>query len=166
MVLDIDDGRFAALLSLVSHHHRLGADVPVGRRADRTSEELRARANFRPDSFFRLSKHGHLVKVDPNRKMADQAQSLPGPALLHRTFPTQDTRSKQGHAFANCFSRDWSLLEKDKKRFCGQPDDQQESRRSHCEHYERPEIMIINLPAQWAFFFHGFAGNFYDYRNC
>jgi hypothetical protein len=49
-------------------------------------------------------------------------------------------------------------LEKDKKRLCGHPNDEQEGRRSHCEHYERPEMMIVRLPAQWAFFFHGLAG--------
>jgi hypothetical protein len=31
----------------------------------------------------------------------------------------------------------------DKQRFCGHPDDQQESRRTHCEHYERPEMMFL-----------------------
>ena len=63
----------------------------------------------------------------------------------------------RGHAFANRFSRDRRLLKKDKKRLRGNPDDQQESHSSHCEHYERPEMMIVRLPAQWAFFFHWLA---------
>jgi hypothetical protein len=46
-------------------------------------------------------------------------------------------------------------LKEEKKRLRGHPDDQQESRSSHCEHYyERPEMMIVRLPAQWVFFFH------------
>ena len=60
----------------------------------------------------------------------------------------------QGLVFANRFSRDWSLLKKEKERLCGHPDDQQESRSSHCEHYERPKLMIVRLPTQRAFFFH------------
>jgi hypothetical protein len=44
-------------------------------------------------------------------------------------------------------------LEKEKQRFGGQPDDQQESRSSHCKHYERPEMMILSLSVQGAFFF-------------
>jgi hypothetical protein len=57
----------------------------------------------------------------------------------------------RGHAFANRFSRDWRLLKKDKKRLGSHPNDQQESRSSHCEHYERPEMMIVRLPAHWCF---------------
>ena len=34
------------------------------------------------------------------------------------------------------------------------PDDQQECRRSHCEHYERPEMMVYGLSLQWTLFFH------------
>ena len=56
----------------------------------------------------------------------------------------------RGHAFANRFSRRWRLLKKDKKRPRGHPDDQQEGRRSDGKHYERPEMMIIRLPAQRA----------------
>jgi hypothetical protein len=48
-------------------------------------------------------------------------------------------------------------LEKDKQRLCGHPNDQQESRRSHCEHYERPEMMFVSLSAQGAYFFRYFA---------
>ena len=42
-----------------------------------------------------------------------------------------------------------------RKALRSHPYDQQECRKSHCEHYERPEMMIVRLPAQWAFFFHG-----------
>jgi hypothetical protein len=45
-------------------------------------------------------------------------------------------------------------LKKDKQRFGGHPDDQQECRRSHCEHYERPEMMVYGLSLQWTLFFH------------
>ena len=31
---------------------------------------------------------------------------------------------------------------------------------------ERPEMMIIRLSAQWAFFFHGVVGGSCDCRNC
>jgi hypothetical protein len=82
------------------------------------------------------------------------AAVLQGPAPQSRTFPAQDTRCKQGHAFANRPSRDWRLLKEDKKRLCGDPNDQQEGRSSHCKHHERPEMMIVRLTAQWAFFFH------------
>jgi len=41
-----------------------------------------------------------------------------------------------------------------KKRLCRHPDDEQESRRSHCEHYERPEMMIVSMSAQGAFLVH------------
>jgi len=45
-------------------------------------------------------------------------------------------------------------LKEDKKRLCGHPNDEQEGRRNHCEHYERPEMMIVRLAAHRAFFFH------------
>jgi hypothetical protein len=77
-----------------------------------------------------------------------------GLAPQSRTFPAQDTRCKQGHAFANRFSRDRRFLEKDKQCLCGHPDDQQESGRSHSKHYKRPEMMIFALPAQRAFLVH------------
>jgi hypothetical protein len=60
----------------------------------------------------------------------------------------------QGHAFASRFSRDWRLLKKDKKRLCGRPNDEQEGRRSHCKHYERPEMMIVRLPTQGSSLLH------------
>jgi hypothetical protein len=85
------------------------------------------------------------------------ARSLPKREPHRRTFPVQDTRSTQEHAFANRFSRDWRLLKKDKNRLRGHPNDQQESRSSHCKHYERPKMMSVRLPAQWAFFYHGLA---------
>jgi hypothetical protein len=44
-------------------------------------------------------------------------------------------------------------LEEEKERLRGHPDDQKESDRSHCEHHERPEMMIIRLAAHRAFFF-------------
>ena len=50
-------------------------------------------------------------------------------------------------------SRDWRLLEEEKKRLCCHPDDEQ-SRHSHCEHYERPEMMIGTLSAQGSSFSH------------
>ena len=91
-------------------------------------------------------------------------RSLPRTSPHCRTFPAQDTRSKQGHAFANRFSRNWRLLEKDKQRLRGHPNDQQEGRRSHCERYKRPEMMIVRLPTQWAFFFHACGGRFLWHR--
>jgi hypothetical protein len=45
-------------------------------------------------------------------------------------------------------------LDKHEKRLGGQPDDQQESRCSHCEHYDRPEVMVFGLSPQWTLFFH------------
>jgi hypothetical protein len=45
-------------------------------------------------------------------------------------------------------------LKEDKKRLRGYPDNEQENRSSHWKHCERPEMMIVRLPAQWAFFFH------------
>jgi hypothetical protein len=44
-------------------------------------------------------------------------------------------------------------LEKDKKRFRGHPDHQQESDRHDSQHFERPEMIIIRLAAHRAFFF-------------
>ena len=78
----------------------------------------------------------------------------PGPAPQHRTFPIRDSHSTQGHAFANRFSRNRRLLEEEKERLRGHPDDQQESDRHDSQHYERPEMMIIRLAAHRAFFFH------------
>jgi hypothetical protein len=85
------------------------------------------------------------------------AQSLPEPSPRSRTFLARYIRCKQGRAFANRFSREWRLLKKDKKRLFGHPNDQQESRRHESQHYERPEMTTLRLPAQWAFFFHGLA---------
>jgi hypothetical protein len=45
-------------------------------------------------------------------------------------------------------------LEKDKQRFGGHPDDQQECRSSHCKHYDRAEMMVFGLSLQWTLFFH------------
>ena len=36
----------------------------------------------------------------------------------------------------------------------------------HSEHQERAEMVIVRLPAQWAFFFHWVAGGSCDCRNC
>jgi hypothetical protein len=49
------------------------------------------------------------------------------PALLHRTFPTRDSRSKQGHAFANRFSKDWRLLDEEQHTFRGDHGEKRES---------------------------------------
>jgi hypothetical protein len=59
-----------------------------------------------------------------------------------------------------------SLLKKDEKRLRGYLGDYQEGAGRHSQHDERPEMMILRLPAQWTFFFYGCAGSFYDYRNC
>jgi hypothetical protein len=66
---------------------------------------------------------------------------------------SSDTHWKQGHASANQFSRDWRFLEKDKQRFGGYPDHQQESDRHDRQHFERPEMIFIRLAAHRAFFF-------------
>ena len=59
-----------------------------------------------------------------------------------------------GHVLANWFSRDWSFLKKEEKRLRGYPDDQQEPAGRYSQHDERPEMMILRLSSQWAFFFH------------
>jgi hypothetical protein len=46
-----------------------------------------------------------------------------------------------------------SLLKKEKERLRGHPDDQQKGAGRHSQHDERPEMMIVRLPAQWAFFY-------------
>jgi len=45
-------------------------------------------------------------------------------------------------------------LGENEKRLGSRPNDQQESRRSHCEHYERPEMMVFGLSLQWTLFYH------------
>jgi hypothetical protein len=85
---------------------------------------------------------------------ADSCSILASSLHLVWGFPAQDIRSKQGHAFANGFSRDWSLLEEDKKCLCGYPDDQEKGAGCHSQHGERPEMMIVTLSAQGASFFH------------
>jgi hypothetical protein len=60
----------------------------------------------------------------------------------------------QGHVFANRFSRERSLLEEEKQRLRGHPDDQQESDRHDSQHFERSEMMIVWLAAQRASLFH------------
>jgi hypothetical protein len=60
-------------------------------------------------------------------------------------------RCTQGHAFANRFSRDWSLLEEEEERLRGYPCDQQQGAGGHCEHYERAEMMIVRLAANGRF---------------
>jgi hypothetical protein len=58
-------------------------------------------------------------------------------------------------AFASHRSKDWSLLEEERGTLCGDPSHQQEGGASrHGQHYERPEMMIIRLAAQWTAFFH------------
>jgi hypothetical protein len=74
--------------------------------------------------------------------------------------PAPCIRCTQEHAFANRFSRDWRLLKKDKKSLRGYPNDQQEAASRYSQHDERPEMMILRLPAQWAFFFHGLAAGY------
>jgi hypothetical protein len=44
--------------------------------------------------------------------------------------------------------------EKDKKRLCGNPRDQQESARRYSQHQERAEMMIITPTAKRTSFFH------------
>jgi hypothetical protein len=77
-------------------------------------------------------------------------QSRQGPAPQRRTFPAQDTHSKQGHAFANRFSRNWRLLEEEKERLRGYPSDQEEGAGCDCEHQKRAEVVILGLPSQRA----------------
>jgi hypothetical protein len=48
-------------------------------------------------------------------------------------------------------------LEEEKERLCGCPGYQQEGTGCYRQHDERPEMIIVRLPAQWAFFFHGFV---------
>jgi hypothetical protein len=45
-------------------------------------------------------------------------------------------------------------LKEEKESLGGHLGDQQEGTSSDSEHYERPEMMILRLPPQWAFFFH------------
>ena len=68
-------------------------------------------------------------------------------------FPTRDSRSIQGHASANRFSRDWRLLKEEKDCLCGYPGDQQKAAGRYGQHDERPEMMIIRRPVQWTFSF-------------
>ena len=70
-------------------------------------------------------------------------------------FPAQDTSCKQGGAFANRSSRHRRLLEKDKQRFGSRPDHEPEGAGCDSQHNERPEMMILRLATQCAFFFHG-----------
>jgi hypothetical protein len=56
--------------------------------------------------------------------------------------------------FAAAISRDRSFLEEEKDRLCRHPGDQQKAAGRYSQHDERSEMMIIRLPAQWAFFFH------------
>ena len=43
-------------------------------------------------------------------------------------------------------------MEKDKKSLHGYPDDKQEGAGRDSQYDERPEMIIVRLPAQWAFF--------------
>ena len=76
------------------------------------------------------------------------------PAQHRRTFPIRDSRSKQGHAFANRSSRRWRLLEEEKNRLCSSPGYEQKAAGRYSQHDKRPEMMIIGLSAQWAFLLH------------
>jgi hypothetical protein len=49
-------------------------------------------------------------------------------------------------------------LEEKKERLRDYPDDQQKGAGRYSQHDERPEMMIVRLPAQWAFFFNGLGG--------
>jgi hypothetical protein len=49
----------------------------------------------------------------------------------------------QGHVFANRFSREWSLLEEEKERLRGYPDDQQKGAGCDSQHDERAEMVIV-----------------------
>jgi hypothetical protein len=62
------------------------------------------------------------------------------------------------NAFANRVSRTGRCLEEEKDCLCGNPGSQQEGAGGDSEHQERTEIVILRLPAQGAFFFHGLAG--------
>jgi hypothetical protein len=66
----------------------------------------------------------------------------------------------------NRVSRNRRLLKEENERLCGCPGHQQKTAGRHSQHDERPEMMILRLPAQWAFFFHWLAGGSCDYRNC
>jgi hypothetical protein len=48
-------------------------------------------------------------------------------------------------------------LEEEEERLRGHPEDPQESDRHDSQHYERPEMMILSLSVQGAFFFRYFA---------
>ena len=72
----------------------------------------------------------------------------------------------QGHVSANRISRDRSFLKKENQRFRAYPGDQQKATGRDSQHNERREMMILRLPAQWAFFFHWLAGGSCDCRNC
>ncbi len=39
-------------------------------------------------------------------------------------------------------------MEEEKERLCGDANDQQECRKSHYEHDDRPEMMIVSVSAQ------------------
>src|SRR6476620_120156 len=43
----------------------------------------------------------------------------------------------------------------DKQHLGCYPGDQQKAAGRYSQHDKRPEMMILRLPAQWAFFFHG-----------
>jgi hypothetical protein len=45
-------------------------------------------------------------------------------------------------------------LKKKEECLCGYPGDQQKAAGRYSQDDERPEMMIIRLPAHWAFFFH------------
>ena len=72
---------------------------------------------------------------------------MPDASAASSSRPGQASRSKQGRAFANRFSRDWSLLKEEKERRCDYPGRDR-------EHYERAEMMIVRLSAPWTFVFH------------
>jgi hypothetical protein len=105
------------------------------------------RSTFDARLSLRLER-GHDLRYLTTSSKAKQSPQ--GAAPQRRTFPARYIRCKQGRAFANRFSRNRRLLEEEKERLRGHPDDQQEGRRSYCDYYERPEMMILGLTAQWA----------------
>ena len=64
------------------------------------------------------------------------------------------SNASQAMTRLNRFSRNRRLLEEEKERLRGYPDDQQERDRHDSQHYERPEMMSVGLSARRASFCH------------
>jgi hypothetical protein len=81
-----------------------------------------------------------------------RARSLRGPAPHRRAFQSQDSRWKQGHAFANRVSRNWRLLEEKQESFGCHLCNQQERAAMIPSINSDPKIVIIMLASQRASF--------------